>query len=810
MKRPFLGVGISFVVGIIISYYIKIDMIISFAIFIVSVLAYIFYCYKGKNNSSLFLFLFILLGVTITSYRLNNSLLIENVETTLEVEAVIDKVIYSDENEGKYILKVNNIELNKNKKYINEKTILKVYGENDLELGDKLKFRGVFCIPMENTNPKLYNYRKNLISKDIYTNISIKSNAIYNLDKAHKKFKYKIRASFRDNVESIFDRYLDKDNSDLIKGIVLGDATYLDEEYLKAYRDIGLGHILAVSGLHIGIIAGAMVFFLSRIGINRKWNVFLTISMIWIYGYLIGFPASILRANIMFSMLFIAGVIAEPYDSINALFLSFWILLVFNPLSIFSVGFQLSYAATFSILYFSPRLKNLFYPYENKFIYTISGLLGLYIGILPIQLYYFNSFPLMSIISNMIVSPIIFFVLILAEILLLMDFIFSPLGFIIGYVMNISLNIQDFLVNSIYKSNFLNFKFYSPNIFEIILYYILLFIVFKAFDLSRFKKNISITIYSYLILVVICTFATQITDQALEIDFIDVGQGDSALIKTRSGNYLVDTGGNTFGDFDIGKNITLPYLEKHGISKLKGIFITHFHLDHCKCVPLLMENIDIENIFISYRDTESEVYNYIMSDDIPVILLQAGDSFKLDKNIFLNVISPNSIDRDMGYDANNLSLVFNLTYFDKNILFTGDLEKEMENFIRDKINKVDILKVAHHGSDTSSTNEFLTKANPDVAIISVGKNNLYGHPSGEVIERFSNLNTDVYRTDIVGMTRVRLNREELDVIPFICDRDTSNDYLLELAFSLIYYLLAYIFIKTYIVLEEELIGFEIQ
>ncbi len=815
MRRPFLGIGISSVIGIIISYYFKVDMFFSFALLLIGFLIYGILVYRDINNSYFILILSLVIGLTLGSYRLNSSVLIKNIEKSLNISGIVDQVSSQDEDQSRYILKVSSISENDGQKTTNEKTMLKIIGESKLELGDRIEFRGNFKIPMENTNPKLYNYRENLISKDIYTTITIKSGDIFNIDTNNREFKYRIRDSFKDRVESSFDKYLNDENSDLIKGIVLGDYNYLDEDYLKAYREIGLAHILAVSGLHIGIIAGALVFFLSRIGLSRKWNISITIAIIWIYGYLIGFPSSILRANLMFTMLFIARLMAEPYDSINALFLSFWILILFSPLSVLSIGFQLSYAASFSILYLAPRISKSFYPLEsdNRFrknlISTISALIGLYIGILPIQIYYFNEFSALSIVSNIIIAPIISFVLIASFALLIVEFIFSPLNFLIGFVINICLNIQSVLVDIIHQFSFLNFKFASPDIGELILYYILIFIIVKTIDFSYLKGNVNRAIYTYLVFIVLIGLGLELNDNSLEIDFIDVGQGDAALLRTRSGDYLIDTGGEVFGDFDICKNITLPYLEKHGVKKLKGLFVSHFHLDHCKGIPVLEENLDIERIFFSYANPESEIYNYIIDSGIPATLLEAGDEFFIDKNTSISVLSPSSIDRDMGYSENNLSLVLEISYYNRKILFTGDAEMETENYIGEKLTKVDILKVGHHGSATSSTENFLDKTRPDIALISVGRNNSYGHPSTDVIDRLDNFGVNIYRTDLDGMTKITMDREKLDIRPFLAEDGLAKDNNILLALLLIYYLSSYILSRNYLILDEELNYIEI-
>lgn len=793
------------------SYYLKVSITFSFILFLLALVVFIFCCYKKKENSYILLLLFLSLAMIITSYNLNYSVLIKNVDKSISIEGIVDEIILQDKSTGKYIIKAKSISKDGNRKEINEKTVLKILGESDLQIGDKIKFNGIPKIPMENTNPKLYNYRKNLLSKNVYTTINIKSHSLYKYENK-SEFKYRMKIYFRDTVEDTFDKYLNKNNSELMKGIVLGDYSYLDEDNLNTYREIGLSHILAVSGLHIGIIAGFILFCLSRIGVNRKWNVILTISVIWVYGYLISFPSSILRANIMFSVLFLSGLMAEPYDSINSLFFSSIIVLMFNPLSIFSVGFQLSYIATFSILFFSPKITRWFYPYKNKLVYTSSGLFGLYIGILPIQIHYFNRFSIIGIVSNIVIAPILSLGLIISGILLLTEWIFSPLSFLIGYVLNTILTFQNIIASWIYKWDFFVFKFSSPDIFEITLYYILIFIVFKSIDFKHLKKYVKSTIYVYLIILLIWNIGIIMTDASIEINFIDIGQGDSCLINTKRGAYLVDTGGNMFGDFDVGENITLPYLEKHGINRLEGVFITHFDLDHCKGLPILMENIDIKNIFVSYRDNENEIYNYILNSDIPVVLLQEGNSINLDKNTKVDVISPN-FDMSRRFNANNLSLVFNLSYYDKNILFTGDIESEVEAIIANKINKkIDILKVAHHGSKTSSTSTFLDRNIPDISIISVGRNNFYGHPNEEVIKRFKELNTTIYRTDTMGMIKVDIDVDKLEVVPFLSDTQEGflEKHSILIAFILLYYLISYILVKSYVFVEERLEKYELQ
>ncbi len=511
----------------------------------------------------------------------------------------------------------------------------------------------------------------------------------------------------------------------------------------------------------------------------------------------------------MFSIIFYGESLREPYDSINTLFFAMFTLLIANPIWIFNIGFQLSFMATFSIIYFTPKIQRKLYPYNNKIVYGLSGILGVQIGLLPVQAYYFNKIPILSILSNLILVPMLSLSLILGGIMVCLFYTMPLLTSLMGCILDFILSMQFKLVNILYKLPIGILKVPSPNIIEIFLYYTFLLIVFKVINIDGFSFNIKKSIIYYLVILILFNFLVLLNDKSIGINFIDVGQGDSVLINTKRGSYLVDTGGNVIDSFDIGKNITLPYLEKNGINKLRGIFITHFDDDHCKSLPLLMENIDISNILISYKDNESPVYNKIKEKDIPLTILNEKDLIWLDDNTSIEVLSPNEDLRKAKLNPNNLSLVFLLSYYNKKILFTGDIEKEAETILANKLREnIDIIKVPHHGSNTSSTEEFLNNIRPTIGVISVGRNNFYGHPKEEVLDRYNKLGTRLYRTDNMGLITVKLNKEKMDIIPFIRDKFELmvllKENLMDIILYIVYYLIAYILIKIYLHLEEGL------
>jgi competence protein ComEC len=815
MDRPFVFITIPLVIGIILSYYFNFSIFTIFMLIVLGLGTYFVNLMRNSSNSIILFFIMAILGVSLGTYNLNSSILASRVDRDIILRGTVDDILWKEDGQGKYIVRINGIEDKSIHSKINEKLVLKVIGDKDIELGDEINFTGKLKKPLENTNPMLFNYRLNLLSNRIHTTMTIKDYSIIGINNMNKSFIYRTKANFRKTIGAIFDNNLNTENSSLMKSIVLGEYSYLEEENVEKYRNLGLAHILAVSGLHIGIIAGALIYILSHLGVNRKLNIIITLIIIWLYGYLIGFPPSLLRANIMFSIFFYAQTLAEPYDSINALFLAMFILLIINPMWIFNLGFQLSFIATFSIIYFTPKIQKVFYPYNNKIIYTLCGLLGVQIGLLPIQTYYFNRLSILSIFSNLVIAPILSLSLIIGTIMIGFYYSVPILIPLIGNLLDLILSIQFNLVNILYKFPFGIIKSYSPGIADIILYYILMLVIFEVIKIDKVGLSIKKVIIYYLSILLLFNSIILLIDKSIEIQFIDVGQGDSILINTKKGSYLVDTGGNIMDSFDVGKNITLPYLEKMGINRLKGVFITHFDDDHCKSLPLLIENIEINNILISYEDNTSKIYNEIKNKTIPLIILKENDLMWLDNNTSIKVLSPNEELIKRGFEGNNLSLVFLLSYYDRKILFTGDMEKEVELGLIDKFERqIDIIKVPHHGSNTSSTEELLSKIKPSVGIISVGRNNFYGHPRKEIIDRYEELGTKLYRTDTMGMIKVKLDKEDIDIIPFIQnDSDLINilnENLLILSFYAIYYLLSYILIKNYLYFETELTINELQ
>ena len=246
----------------------------------------------------------------------------------------------------------------------------------------------------------------------------------------------------------------------------------------------------------------------------------------------------------------------------------------------------------------------------------------------------------------------------------------------------------------------------------------------------------------------------------LKIYFIDVGQGDSTLIVTPlNKKILIDGGGSELGSYDVGKNTLLPYLLDRKIKNIDYIIVSHFDTDHVQGLLVVMENLKVKNVIIGKQFEFSENYErflkIVKEKEINVKVVEAGNKIHIENNIYLDVIWPICNMAVTKNSINNNALVCKFNFKNFSMLFTGDIEKEAEDIIVSKyqdttILKSNVLKVAHHGSKTSSTQELLELVKPKIALIGVGENNTFGHPNKEILDRLQNLGTKICRTDKMG------------------------------------------------------------
>ncbi len=749
MKRPSFLLIFGLICGILFSYYFELNYSLIVGFIFIGLLIMFLIDYKRKHIFALF-FSFFLIGIFICNINLMSKLN-DHINDAHQYIGIIDK-IQIEEKKIKMqieIVSVDNVTCS-------ERIFLTTDKEKEFSLGQKIKFTGILKQAKENTNPKMFNYKKYLLSEKIHYTTYQDSRNIYIYDE-EIPLRYIVRTKFQNYVIANFSN-LSKDNQNLMISTILGDSSYLENNQYDTYKNIGLLHLLAVSGLHINLLATFMSMTLAYLGINRKINIVISITLIFIYGYFIGFPPSSVRAIIMFSLSLFASLLHKPYDSLNSLYIAAVISLLLNPFWIFSIGFILSYTASFSIIVFFNKVKGLFYPFKGFLIDNLSLILSINLCLIPLQIFYFNSFNFISILSNLIIVPI-------ASINLIIGFL-SLLFNKLTYILNISMDLQNILTDVFQKYTAFNFKFKTPTILDMTFYFLILLIIYNRDILLNLKKEIKKVIFCFIVLsIAVYSMDMYRNIDDIIVDFIDVGQGDSALLRYRGNNILIDAGGSAFSDFDVGENITLPYLIKSGVDKLDALIISHFHDDHYKGSMAIMENLQVDKIISSKYPTEDEFLKIIDKNNIPLYIVNSSNDIFLG-GINIDILWPtNNIVLDDNENNNSLVCLVNANGF--RLLFTGDIEKEVEKqLLKTNFGKVDILKVAHHGSNTSSLPEFIDELAPKISIISVGENNFYGHPSKQTLQTLIDANSSIYRTDEMGLISVIIKKDRVVIKPY--------------------------------------------
>lgn len=641
-----------------------------------------------------------------------------------------------------------NVLLKNNNKY-KDKFVLNLFVKGKSEIykyGDILKVQGTLQIPKTLGNKGEFNYKKYLNSKKIYgvingynfTKIDHKiGNIIYNIS-------YKIRDFFNKNI----DKSLTYKEANLLKSMLYGDTRFLDEDLNEIFENIGITHLLAVSGSNVATVVIISKMILDKMKLSKNFINYFLIIIVIIFTIISGCELSIVRASIMCIIMILGDILGRKYTIWSSIYTSFYLMLLYNPYCILNVGMQLSFLATIGIVMFYKHIitffkNNILSRLKNEILIHIFEIsldmlavtISAFVMILPVQLYYFNSFNIIIFVSNIIA-------VFLADIICNIGFVSLFVSFIplvnffstncILVLLKCLINISNLLGNF----KFLELKVKSPNIVIISMYYILVILIFKYINNKRYLKKVILKICKIYILILIVTSVYNIFLDNYVI-FFNVGQGDCSLIKVFSKIIVVDCGST---EKKAGK-ILNSYLKQNGIEKIDILILSHSHEDHINGIKDL-EDVKIKNIVY----TREDVIPFI-GENIPRIQVIKDEIIKINNNCFIEIKSP-SIDNIKDNDEKNANSLVALIKLNKNkILYMGDSTQNTEQIlIKNNIEKVDVLKVGHHGSKTSTSYKFINKIRPLYAVIS-SKKEEYGHPDKEVLEILSKFNIKVHITE---------------------------------------------------------------
>ena len=605
--------------------------------------------------------------------------------------------------------------------YTVKDTLINYYGELDtIKLGDEVTFIGFYKEIKTNSVFNLFNYKNYLLSQKIYYLFEANNYKINKNDSFLYYFKNRI------------DEYLSSFKSkDYLRTFLIGEND-IEDVYKTSFQKNGISHLFAISGLHITLFTLILNKFL-QLFIKKEKKIYIIITLfLMFYMFLTNFTPSVIRGSFIFILQGLNKILKLNIKTIYILFLIFCCLLLDNPYAIYNIGFQF----TFIISSFLIMSQKIIKKFKNYFVKLFVISLISFLASIPVLINNFFEINLLTPFINLIFVP---FVSIIIFPLSLLTLLIKPLDNILYLLVNLLEQVSYFIsenisFNIILKD--LNYIFYM-------MYYILISYILYSFYKRKYYKII------YLIIILIVHNNINYIDKYPLMTMIDVGQGDSILLKLpyNKGNILVDTGGLYYDNYSIAESKTIPYLKSLGIKKIDYLILTHGDNDHIKESTYLYNNFKVGTTILNSGNNNQIEQN----------IIDTKKHLQFSKNILnVNGYKFYFLNEKNKKNENDDSLIIYTNLNNYNILLMGDASKSNENYLLNEYNlgKMHILKVGHHGSYSSSSLSFIDKIRPEISLISAGSNNIYGHPHKQVLENLKN--SQIYVTKEKGSVNLLL------------------------------------------------------
>ncbi len=552
-------------------------------------------------------------------------------------------------------------------------------------------------------------------------------------------------ARVREAVTARIEEVYPEDVRGPLAAMLAGDKTFLTDEDTARYRMGGLSHMLAISGLHITVLAMGLYKILTFLRLDFRAAAAVSAVFISLFAVMTGMSAATVRAVIMFLFLMGAKLTRRTYDLPTAAAFAAILLLLENPWYLFYSGFVLSFGAVFCIYVFSERSR-------------FAGGVILALVMMPAVLIFYYEIPLLSVPVNLIVVPLLPMILAAGGAGLIA-------GGVTAYPAALLLRLIRQLLALCARVPHASLILGRPSALRILLYSLCLVLFLVFYQRYRTKKRRFFLLLIIPLLVLILGFRVR---SGIKMTFLDVGQGDSCVLELPGGENILTDGGSSTA-FEVGNERILPFIKYEGIRHIDYIFVTHMDSDHTSGITELLcavrdrtTSLTVGCVVLPYLKEPDEVYLAMArlagEAGARVIQVRAGDTIRFGKGALIRILGPDPAAETVPVDTNAQSIVYRVTYGSFDALMTGDAEGPGEEALLGKLEEetidCEVLKVAHHGSKNSTSEEFLGAVRPDISVISVGEGNMYGHPSAELLERLSRASREVYRTDRCGAVTV--------------------------------------------------------
>ncbi|MFA5105086.1 MAG: DNA internalization-related competence protein ComEC/Rec2 [Candidatus Margulisiibacteriota bacterium] len=640
----------------------------------------------------------------------------------------------------------------------------------EISYGDVVRIKGKYSTSSQLNNPGQFDYFDYLKRKGISGSISAfrkKDFLVLAKEKGNPFVSFAVK--MKNRVASAFLSMMPPDYSSLLGSIVFGTkASPVTDDVKSKYQKAGVVHVLVASGQQVSILIG-VCFAAGKIsGAPVNVTAAFTSVLIWLFSAMAGFCPSIIRSSVM-GQIMIAGTFFEREGEFyNSLSFAAIVLLIMNPNNLFDIGVQLSFLATWALVYIAPVIKDVLSAYINKSIaLAVSVAVAPVAATMPVCVYYFSTLSFVAVFSNLFIVPLAECITTAGFMCAALSFVFYPAAWVIGKFLVGLLFLLGTIVDFFSSLPFACAYVESPGPTFIFLYFGALIYTVDAIKRKGLQHVLDIKknalILAGILLVLWLGFSRPMSaSRDLTVTVLDVGQGDTIFIRTPDDHKILIDGGVA----KMGKAVVLPFLQRNGINDIDLLVLTHPHDDHVGGLCDVVGSIKVKQVLDSGVPHTSPFYRrfleLIMKNKIKYAMGRYGQKFTFgDVSAF--VLAPfNDLS---GSDLNNNSIVMKFVYGNNSFLFMGDASFDEESQMLGKGINVssNVLKVGHHGSTYSSSDDFIDSVRPKIAVIPVGRNNVYGHPSPYTIEKLLDRGIKVFRTDIDGAVILKSDGSHIEV-----------------------------------------------
>ncbi len=633
--------------------------------------------------------------------------------------------------------------------------------------GERLTSGAIVSLPGELkplrsfANPGGYDFAAREHRKDIYGRLTAKFNMVALSGEIEESWRDKTE-KFLSSVKTDMQKRMPKEDQAVIMGMLFGGYDELSPEVVRDFSTTGIVHILSVSGTHVAMVAGAIFWLARRLRLDGRKAALLSMAGVLVYSALSGFAIPVVRSTAM-GIAVLAGLAAgRRAHTASILGIVLLVMLIFQPRWLLEISFQLSFAATAGIVFLYQPIKERLARLPDFLAAALALTLAVQIAVLPFLAHYFYQVSLVAFLANIIILPLAEACLLLALAGVAINMFLPLLGgsvfMAVSLLLGLALRLNSWL--AAWPSAVLPLPVLPE--WWWVCYYIIVFLVFDFLPLKISAQGRYIAATGVLCMGIFA-LATSAAPKEFSAHFIDVGQGDACLLFVPDGRtILIDAGVRSYtGDFDAGERVVAPYLRYYGVKKVNLMVLSHGHSDHAGGAAAVARQVPVETIWLPGGQS---------SDDTDRLLLQAKDSNAVTMYEGLNaelggvkieVLKVPGVGETPVKKTRDDSSVIKITFNDKTFLFMGDADKAGELAALPLLDKVNVLKVSHHGAATSSDPLFIARTDPDIAVISVGTDNSYRHPSSVTLETLAKQGSKVLRTDLEGAIMIKTAEEKL-------------------------------------------------